>query len=295
MEDFFMDLVREEKSYIENGLPLQFLCHLQYNKKNHSVSAHYHSYIEIIYSIEGSNEIFLNDARSTFSTGDLVLINSRDVHSIVCGDGVYLVLRFEPELLYGSPQSAIELKYVLPFVLNSFKHQTVFLKHELEKSVVPQRLFEIYEENKKKSYGYEIAVRTKINEIFLWFLRYWHKKNINIDLNLAAHEGAAKRLQDVFEYVSKNYGNDISAADMAELCSMSYSYFSRTFKKIMKKSFSEYLTYVRISEAEKLLITSDMNITEIAMQVGFSTTSYFIQQFKNIKLISPKQYRKKFN
>ncbi len=295
MEDFFMDLVREEKSYIENGLPLQFLCHLQYNKKNHSVSAHYHSYIEIIYSIEGSNEIFLNDARSTFSTGDLVLINSRDVHSIVCGDGVYLVLRFEPELLYGSPQSAIELKYVLPFVLNSFKHQTVFLKHELEKSVVPQRLFEIYEENKKKSYGYEIAVRTKINEIFLWFLRYWHKKNINIDLNLAAHEGAAKRLQDVFEYVSKNYGSDISAADMAELCSMSYSYFSRTFKKIMKKSFSEYLTYVRISEAEKLLITSDMNITEIAMQVGFSTTSYFIQQFKNIKLISPKQYRKKFN
>lgn len=290
-----MDLVREEKSYIENGLPLQFLCHLQYNKKNHSVSAHYHSYIEIIYSIEGSNEIFLNDARSTFSTGDLVLINSRDVHSIVCGDGVYLVLRFEPELLYGSPQSAIELKYVLPFVLNSFKHQTVFLKHELEKSVVPQRLFEIYEENKKKSYGYEIAVRTKINEIFLWFLRYWHKKNINIDLNLAAHEGAAKRLQDVFEYVSKNYGSDISAADMAELCSMSYSYFSRTFKKIMKKSFSEYLTYVRISEAEKLLITSDMNITEIAMQVGFSTTSYFIQQFKNIKLISPKQYRKKFN
>lgn len=290
-----MDLVREEKSYIENGLPLQFLCHLQYNKKNHSVSAHYHSYIEIIYSIEGSNEIFLNDACSTFSTGDLVLINSRDVHSIVCGDGVYLVLRFEPELLYGSPQSAIELKYVLPFVLNSFKHQTVFLKHELEKSVVPQRLFEIYEENKKKSYGYEIAVRTKINEIFLWFLRYWHKKNININLNLAAHEGAAKRLQDVFEYVSKNYGNDISAADMAELCSMSYSYFSRTFKKIMKKSFSEYLTYVRISEAEKLLITSDMNITEIAMQVGFSTTSYFIQQFKNIKLISPKQYRKKFN
>ena len=295
MEDFFMDLVREEKSYIENGLPLQFLCHLQYNKKNHSISAHYHSYIEIIYSIEGSNEIFLNDARSTFSTGDLVLINSRDVHSIVCGDGVYLVLRFEPELLYGSPQSAIELKYVLPFVLNSFKHQTVFLKHELEKSVVPQRLFEIYEENKKKSYGYEIAVRTKINEIFLWFLRYWHKKNINIDLNLAAHEGAAKRLQDVFEYVSKNYGSDISAADMAELCSMSYSYFSRTFKKIMKKSFSEYLTYVRISEAEKLLITSDMNITEIAMQVGFSTTSYFIQQFKNIKLVSPKQYRKNFN
>lgn len=289
-----MENPREEKTYIENGLPLQFLCHIQYNKKNKTISAHYHNYIEIIYSIDGSNEIFLNDTRSSFSTGDLVLINSEDVHSILCGDGCYLVLRFEPELLYGSPQSTIELKYILPFILNSFRHQTVFFKDELSKSSVPQLLFDIYEESNKKNYGYELAIRTKINEIFLWFLRYWHSKNINIDLNMPAHESAAKRLQKVFEYVSNNYGNDISAADMAKLCNMSYSYFSRMFKKIMKKSFSEYLTYVRISEAEKLLLTSDMNITEIAFQVGFSSSSYFIQQFKNIKLISPKQYKKKF-
>ena len=289
-----MDTAHEEKTYIENGLPLQFLCHMQYNKKGTSISAHFHNYIEIIYAIDGENEVWLNDSHFSFSTGDLVLINSRDVHSFLCGDGCYLVLRFEPELLYGSPQSAIELKYILPFILNSFEHQTVFKSDELKKSGIPQRIFEIYEENNKKNYGYELAVKTRINEVFLWFLRYWHGRNINIDLNLAARESAARRLQDVFIYVSNNYDSEITAQDMAELCNMSYSYFSRMFKKIMKKSFSEYLTYVRISEAEKLLITSDMNITEIAMQVGFSTSSYFIQQFKNIKMISPKQYRKNF-
>lgn len=289
-----MNVPFEEKTYIENGLPLQFLCHIQYNKKNFTISPHYHNYIEILYSVDGDNEVQLNDNLMTFSTGELVLINSRDVHSIVCGDGCYLVLRFEPELLYGSAQSATDIKYILPFVLNTFKHENIFTADIMKKSKVPQLLFEIYEEVSKKKYGYELSVRIKINEIFLWILRYWNSKNINVNLNISTQDTTAGRLHEVFSYVSENYGTEITAQDMAKLCNMSYSYFSRMFKKIMKKSFSEYLTYVRISEAEKLLITTDMNITEIAMQVGFSTTSYFIQQFKNIKSVSPKQFKKSF-
>ncbi len=285
----------EEKTPVENGLPQKFLCHIQYNKYGGSIQPHYHDYIEILYSIDGSNEIRLNDSHYTFSTGDLVLINSRDVHSIsYTSDGCYIVLRFMPELLYRSPQSAIDLKYILPFVLNDVNKANIFSKRKLENCPIPQLLFEIYDEYKKKKYGYEIAIMTKINTIFLWFLRYWHSKNIDLDLNIASYEGTAKKLQKVFSYVEKNYGSDITAEDMAQLCNMSYSYFSRIFKKIMKKSFSEYLTYVRVSEAEKLLVTSDMNITEIAMEVGFSTSSYFIQQFKNLKIISPKQYRKNY-
>jgi len=81
---------------------------------------------------------------------------------------------------------------------------------------------------------------------------------------------------------------------MATLCNLSYSYFSRLFTKIMKRSFREYLNYIRILNAEKLLTTSELNITEIAMMVGFSTSSYFIQQFKHYKEISPKQYQMKY-
>lgn len=284
----------EEKTPIENGLPAQFLCHIQYNKKGDSdIMPHYHDYVEIIYCIEGSNEIWLNDSHHTFSAGDLVLINSRDVHGIsYTDDGNYMVLRFFPELLYRSPQNAVDLKYILPFVLNNARN--VFRKNKLDGSGIPQMIFEIYEECRKKEYGYEIAVITKINTIFLWFLRYWHKRDIDLDLNIALYEGTAKKLRKVFEYVEKNFGTDITAEEMARLCNMSYSYFSRVFKKIMKKSFSEYLTYVRVREAEKLLVTSDMNITEIAVEVGFSTSSYFIRQFKALKMISPKQYRKNY-
>lgn len=81
---------------------------------------------------------------------------------------------------------------------------------------------------------------------------------------------------------------------MAALCHMSYSYFSRMFKKVVHRSFREYLNYIRISKSELLLATTDLSITDIAMQTGFSTSSYFIQQFKLYKKISPKQFRKKF-
>lgn len=279
----------------ENGVPEMFVSHMQYNKSGGMIQAHYHDYIEIIYFIDGVNEIRLNDIVCTLYPGDLILMNSRDVHSIsYLEDGSYLVLRFFPELLYTSPQSTIDLKYMLPFILNNVNKANVFTKKKLENSNIPNLLFEIYEEYQKKKYCYDIAVITKINTVFLWFLRYWHSKNSDLDLNLAEYKRTAQKFQKVFAYVEENFGNDISAEDMARLCNMSYSYFSRIFKKIMKKSFSEYLTYIRINEAEKLLVSSDMNITEIALEVGFSTSSYFIRQFKALRSISPKQYRKNF-
>lgn len=284
-----------EKIYSENGIPFHFVSHIQYNKASGAIPAHYHDYIEIIYFIEGANEVRLNNNVYTLGSGDLILINSHDVHSIShMENGTYLVLRFLPELLYTSPQSTIDLKFLLPFILNDINKANVFTKKKLENSNIPNLLFEIYEEYSKKNYGYDIAAITKINTVFLWFLRYWHGKNPDIDLNMTEYKSTAKNLKNVFAYVEKNYGGDISAEEMAKLCNMSYSYFSRIFKKIMKKSFSEYLTYVRINEAEKLLVSSDMNITEIAMEVGFSTSSYFIKQFKELRNVSPKQYRKNY-
>ena len=57
-------------------------------------------------------------------------------------------------------------------------------------------------------------------------------------------------------------------------------------------NFSDYLNEIRIREAEKLLVSTTQNVTEIASAVGFCTTSYFIKQFTKYLHISPKQYQK---
>ncbi len=103
-----------------------------------------------------------------------------------------------------------------------------------------------------------------------------------------------KRLQPSFDYVLDHFNEEIKATKMASLCNMSSSYFSRTFNGHMGMNFNEYVNYIRIMEAEKLLVSTAMNITEVANAVGLSTTSYFIKLFKSYKNISPKRFRKEF-
>ena len=62
----------------------------------------------------------------------------------------------------------------------------------------------------------------------------------------------------------------------------------------MGRNFSEYVNLVRVSKAEHMLASSNMPITEVALEVGFTTSSYFIEQFKYFKAITPKQFRIKF-
>ena len=63
----------------------------------------------------------------------------------------------------------------------------------------------------------------------------------------------------------------------------------------MKNSFNQYLNYIRITEAKRMLMCSDMDITKIAMETGFATTSYFIERFKKECGTTPKHFRGKFN
>lgn len=100
-----------------------------------------------------------------------------------------------------------------------------------------------------------------------------------------------QRINKVNEYISRNYTEKISLADVAEHVFMSREYFSRFFSKIMKKSFFEFLNEYRIAKACRLLIDTDENINEICYSVGFESVPFFYRQFKKFKSCQPKQYR----
>lgn len=287
----------EQKKEIINGIPYNYLCHIEnVDKAGNVFPAHYHSYIEILYGISGAYEVILNGKCHKFLEGDLVLINSKEIHQInACSEhgGQYIVLRFEPEIIYNSMfNNHLQLKYVLPFILENSKHQKVIKKSTIESIFIPELFYEIIKEYEMKAYGYELAIKNHIGRIFLWILRYFHETSTDFTHSPLTDMTFIKRLQPSFDYVLEHYNEELKAADMAALCNMSSSYFSRTFNKQMGMNFNEYVNYTRITEAEKLLVSTTMNITEIANAVGFSTTSYFIKLFKTYKNVSPKHFRK---
>lgn len=257
---------------------------------------HSHNYIELLYCFGGEFNIWLDGKYFEFKNGDMVVINSHEVHCINCicpeKNGGYICIRFTPDILYGSTQKLLELKYVLPFLTNHNPPQKIFNTSEIENTEVPMLINRIYSEYISNQYACELAIRSDIYRIFLWILRYWKSNGLDtekkIDIDLAS------KLQPALDYISSHFNETLTAEFMAEYANMSYSYFSRIFKQLIGKGFSEYLNFIRITESEKLLLTTDMNITEIALSVGFSTSSYFIRQFKLYKNIPPKQFKKIF-
>ncbi|MBE6022665.1 MAG: helix-turn-helix domain-containing protein [Cellulosilyticum sp.] len=287
----------EQKKEVINGISYNYLCHYQDVVGAGNVyPAHYHSYIEILYGISGNYEVLLNGKCHYFSSGDLVIINSKEVHqinSLSCNGGRYIVLRFEPEIIYNSMfANYSQLKYVFPFILETSNHQKIIKKEEINDTFIPELLYDMLDEFETQHYGYELAIKNHIGRIFLWLLRYFHHNGSDFSILPDSNLDLLERLQPAFDYIQLHYDEALSVPVLATLCNMSPSYFSRIFNAQMGMNLNQYINYIRITEAEKLLISTSMNITEIANAIGFNTTSYFIKLFKEYKNMSPKQFRK---
>jgi AraC-like DNA-binding protein len=73
---------------------------------------------------------------------------------------------------------------------------------------------------------------------------------------------------------------------------MSPSAFGHFFKKCTNKSFTQFVVDLRLGHASKLLINSNLTVSEIAFISGFNNIANFNRLFKKNKFITPKQYRK---
>lgn len=293
-----METFYEESIHLREGIHYPFECHKQKAfERQKMVDAHWHHYIELLYCTAGSAKIFLSGEQYEFGKGEMVLINSKEIHSIYSTtdeDIEYIVLKFDPDLLYSTSYTVFEAQYVFPFTLNQAVHQKIFTQEELKDTHIPQLVLTTLHEYEQKKYGYELAIRNHIGTLFLWILRTWYERGLDLNIGSNMDQETQKKLQQIFDYVDQNYMNELTAESMAKVCKMSYSYFSRFFKASLGQSFTNYLNYVRICEAEKLLIRKKMNVTEIALECGFSSSSYFIAQFKRRNHMSPKQFQLRF-
>lgn len=107
-------------------------------------------------------------------------------------------------------------------------------------------------------------------------------------------ESEKDRMGEVYEYVMNNYKSKITLQEVAELANLSVSAFSRFFKSRANKSFSDFVSDVRISHACKLLHEEDIHISEVCYESGFNTLSNFNKQFKDRIGKTPLNYRKEY-
>ncbi len=105
-------------------------------------------------------------------------------------------------------------------------------------------------------------------------------------------ETGSSPLLPALQYIEENKCQSVTQAQMAHLCHLSPSYFSRLFTQEMGCNFSQYIGAQKIAWAKELLETSDASVESISENLGFSSSAYFIKVFKKYEGITPFLYRK---
>ena len=99
-------------------------------------------------------------------------------------------------------------------------------------------------------------------------------------------------LTEIEKEVRENYAQNLSLRDFGTKFFVNSSYLGQIFRKKYNMTFKDYLTNYRINEAAKLLLSTDRRIVQIAEDVGYHDSDYFIRKFIEIKGCTPAKYRK---
>lgn len=104
-----------------------------------------------------------------------------------------------------------------------------------------------------------------------------------------------KPVRIVKAFIEENYMSEISLMQLADIVSMNPSYLSSIFKKETGMAYSEYLIQCRLQQARKLLVETNLNISEVARSSGYQDARYFSKQFLKQIGLKPSEYRKLYS
>lgn len=169
----------------------------------------------------------------------------------------------------------------------------IFMTHHLYQ--LKATLEEQYEEKKNQFPDYELLMdhirsSTALGQLLSFIQIYCNK--ISSIIALSGSNNVIKRLN---AYLEKNYSKDIKLETLAKIFNYNSAYLGKIFKKEMGESFNNVLDKIRIENAKKLLIETDLKVYQVSERVGYSNIDYFYSKFKRYVGISPKEFKKAVN
>ena len=235
----------------------------------YSYPTHMHSYFEMTLYEPFAGRISLNDRDFFIDVPTCVLVAPSDFHRITVDEGSgsarYIKLGFARGALQESNVPASSAVLRLP--TDCFLHS---LYEELLRSDCSE--------------AYRAALVNAATRIMI--------EQGEAVLPVALH--ASYRLAtDAVRLINERFSEQMNEGDLAAMLSVSPQYLSRMFSKTVGMGFSAYLTEVRLRRAAKLLLETDMGITQICYACGYGSLSHFLRSFKAKYGVTPAQYRAK--
>ena len=252
------------------------------------VTNHYHDDYEIYYLLEGYRHYFIKDKVYDIKKGDLVFVEKNEIHKTF-----HAGAPFHNRILINFKKSYLNniLVETNNYDLLACFHESVYvlrLKIDEQKqieSLLSKMLCE-YDNQVNSS---SIYLKIMLSEFLILSERlFLNAPSYQTETSNPIH----KKISEIIVFINKNYIEDLTLDFLSKRFFISTYYLSRTFKKITGLNLTEYINTIRIKEAEKLLLSTKLNITNISQEVGYDSITHFGRVFKSITGVSPLKYKK---
>lgn len=254
---------------------------------------HWHKEFEIIYVVNGSTRVTINDKVVYGKTGDLIFIDKEALHFIQRVEEdkevfQYKTLVYDLDFLRVDDENAIQEQIIGPLLDKKVAFENLINSESKNYESIKQNYLNLLTAYKSKNNYSSLKILSLIYELIYEMYDSGHVHHNAVNTNKNEHI-----IKCVMVYINKYYSENINIAKLATLVGFSECYFMHFFKKNIGQSVIDYINCYRINVAVDRLNNSNETIENIALSTGFCSSSYFIKKFKDKFGITPLQYRNK--
>lgn len=254
---------------------------------NGFIPLHWHDEIQFVLIIKGEAIFQINEEKAEVREGEGIFINSGCLHMAEeknLSGCVYICLNVSPHFVLSQE---LYTTYVNPYIqATNLSYLHLNTKELWEKNIL-DAIIKINQLIQQKPPYYEIDITGQLTFIWQNLIVNGFKLEYEQTEMLKNH-----RMKQMLNWIHLHYAEKIMLDDIAKAGQLSRSECCRYFKRMLKKTPLNYVTDFRIQKSLVLLLQPDSNITDVAYQVGFNSTSYFIDKFRKSINMTPLAYKK---
>ena len=270
-----------EKVITTDSLPARSFS---YSSADQLITNHWHNSLEVLYIASGKMDTGINNAIYHLKRGDLIIINSGDIHFTRCRDYAKIYVRQVPYPLLNTHIPNYD------YVRFQDSDGSVVFSNPAKVDELSRLMIQMYEITLEQKPGYTLLFSSKLYQ-FLFILFQGYHTDISSRTKQKSDRNLI-RLEQVMNYVKSHYTQPISLEDAAQILSLNPEYFCRYFKKYMGMTFLEYVNSIRLYHIHQDLLNTNYSVSELMDRHGFTNYKLFSKMFRNTYGCPPGMFRK---
>ena len=247
---------------------------------------HWHEEVEILHIIKGRFSLVIDEETYDLKAGDVAYIASGRLHGGTPEDCVYDCIVFDMRLLLkNNDHCRIFINDVINRKIDITAHLPAGSK------VTRHTVIPMFEALREHSEGYALIT---LGCLFQFVGEVYKFGAYTLRPELPANEAINMlKLKKVFELIESRISDPPTLNELSSSIGMTPKYFCRFFKLATHRTPMDYIGFYRIEQACYEMATTEKNVTEIALDMGYNDLNYFIRCFKKYKGITPKKYQQR--